>query len=125
MFKTAETPLNLLFLLNALAFVGIAMVSDSSLLMLMLLFTILFVFHNLRRPILLDYLTEHIDPKQRATMLSIESQLKSLTVIVIAPVLGLAADIFSITHMFAILSALLSILYLIFLKFEIAGENAA
>ncbi len=75
---------------------------------------LLFVSKNLRRPILLDYLTENIEPSQRATMLSIESQLRSLTVVVLAPVLGLAADAYSVGGMFMILSGLLAALYVFF-----------
>ena len=60
-------------------------------------FVLLAVFENLWRPILVSRAAEEADPKQTATVLSIESQAKSLFVAIIAPVLGWSVDLMA-TH---------------------------
>ncbi len=117
LFKKPEKALNVLFLSNVALFCGTGLFAAESLPIVFMLFTLLFVSKNLRRPMLLDYLTESVEPAQRATMLSVESQLRSLAVVVLAPVLGLVADVYSIGGMFLILAGLLAALYVFFLKF--------
>ena len=55
-------------------------------------FIALAVLQNLWRPILITRFTAHASPKETATVLSIESQAKSLAAAVLAPLLGLAVD---------------------------------
>ena len=51
---------------------------------------------NLRRPIFVTEINEHVDKPMRSTLLSIESQLRSLTVAVLMPLFGYAADLWGI-----------------------------
>jgi len=60
---------------------------------IVLSFILLSVFQNLWRPILIGRVAHHADPEQAATVLSIESQAKSLFVAVAAPLLGWAVDL--------------------------------
>ncbi len=60
-------------------------------------FVLLAVFENLWRPILISRAAEEADPKQTATVLSIESQAKSLFVAIAAPALGWSVD-FTAAH---------------------------
>ena len=60
-------------------------------------FVLLAVFENLWRPILVSRAAEEADPKYTATVLSIESQAKSLFVAIAAPVLGWSIDLVA-TH---------------------------
>ena len=60
-------------------------------------FVLLAVFQNFWRPILVSRVASHSDSAQTATVLSIESQAKSLFVVVIAPVLGWSVDLIA-TH---------------------------
>jgi len=55
-------------------------------------FVALAVFQNLWRPILISRFTAHANPAETATVLSIESQAKSLAAAICAPLLGLAVD---------------------------------
>ena len=55
-------------------------------------FVLLAVFQNLWRPILVSRVAEEAQPNQTATILSVESQAKSLFVAVAAPALGWAID---------------------------------
>ena len=60
-------------------------------------FVLLAVLQNLWRPILIGRIAGHADSAHTATVLSIESQAKSLFVLVTAPLLGWAVDLFT-TH---------------------------
>ena len=60
-------------------------------------FVLLAVFENLWRPILVSRAAEEADPKYTATVLSIESQAKSLFVAIAAPALGWSVDL-AATH---------------------------
>ena len=55
-------------------------------------FVALAVGQNFWRPIQVSRFAEWADPSETATLLSIESQAKSLTVVVVAPLLGIAVD---------------------------------
>ena len=56
-------------------------------------FVALSVLQNFWRPILISRVAEHAEPSETATILSIESQAKSLFAAAIAPLLGLAVDV--------------------------------
>jgi len=63
------------------------------------LYLIIYVFENIRRPLAVDYLGEIMKKEQRATMLSVEAQIKSILVFIFAPLFGFIAD-FSIPSLF-------------------------
>ncbi|MFC1534746.1 MFS transporter [Thermodesulfobacteriota bacterium] len=56
-------------------------------------FVLLYIMQNLWRPVLISRFDVHSDEAKGATVLSIESQAKSLSTMIIAPVLGLAIDL--------------------------------
>ncbi len=56
-------------------------------------FILLYVIQNIWRPVLISRFGAHSDEAKSATILSIESQAKSLFTMIIAPVLGLAIDL--------------------------------
>lgn len=60
------------------------------------LYLLLFVFQNLRRPFFFDLLGDYLKKDERTTVLSIESQLKSIFIIVLAPIIGLVAEEFGL-----------------------------
>jgi MFS family permease len=64
--------------------------------LVILLFVLFYVVFNLRKPLNMAWLTDLVDKKVTATILSIESQFKSLLIIIFAPMLGWIADQFSI-----------------------------
>jgi len=61
-------------------------------------FVVLYTIQNLWRPVLISRFDAHSDESKGATVLSIESQAKSLSTMVIAPLLGLAVDLARIHH---------------------------
>lgn len=56
-------------------------------------FVSLYILQNLWRPVLISRFDAHSDEAKGATVLSIESQAKSLSTMIIAPILGLAVDL--------------------------------
>lgn len=56
-------------------------------------FVVLYVIQNLWRPVLISRFDAHSDKEKGATILSIESQAKSLSTMIIAPPLGFAIDL--------------------------------
>ncbi len=76
-----------------------------------ILFIILYLLQNLRRPLAMSYLSEIVPTEYTATGLSIESQLKTILVTIFAPILGFLADKFGIGKGIVIFSIILLILY--------------
>jgi len=60
------------------------------------MFILIYALQNLRRPINTDYITGHIPEKLMATGLSIETQLKTVTIAILSPLLGVLADQFGV-----------------------------
>ena len=67
------------------------------------LYFILYFLKDGRRPLVVDVFGDHMRKSERATVLSIESQTRSLFMIVLAPVFGYIADLFGIAALFFIL----------------------
>ena len=55
-------------------------------------FLLLYAAQNLRRPMIVGYLSERIDHRMMATGLSVETQLRTVLTAILAPLVGLAAD---------------------------------
>ena len=73
------------------------------------LYFILYFLKDGRRPLAVDVFGDHMHKSERATVLSIESQTRSLFVIILAPVFGYIADLFGIAALFFILGLTLFI----------------
>ena len=61
-------------------------------------FLVLHISQNFWRPILISRFADHAARKDMATVLSVESQSKSMFVAVMAPLFGLAVDTIAMTH---------------------------
>ena len=75
--------------------------------LIMLAFFLLFVMKDARRPLFVAAAGDLIPKKQRATILSVESQLRALMLIVLAPVFGFFAERYSLSLLFLGLGILL------------------
>ena len=60
---------------------------------MIVIFVFLYIIQNLWRPVLISRFNAHSEETKRATILSIESQAKSFSTMIIAPLLGLAIDL--------------------------------
>jgi len=77
----------------------------------LVLFVILFVYQNVRRPINISYISETIPDKFLAAGLSVESQSRTFLVAVLSPVMGLIADMFGIGWAISSLAAIILLFY--------------
>lgn len=92
-FKNSKSAMDILFyifagilLLNAL-FIHLQLP-----IVVVILYLVIYVLENIRRPICVDFLGDIMKKEQRATMLSVEAQIKSILVFIFAPLFGLIAD---------------------------------
>ncbi|MCK4551403.1 MAG: MFS transporter [Tenericutes bacterium] len=78
------------------AFTGIIMIVLSffldKIIIVFIIFLLFYIFLNIRRPLMVELVGDATDPKKRASVLSVESQLTSLLVAIFAPILGYIAD---------------------------------
>ncbi len=120
--KTGKS-LNLTYILTVIivGFIGITINSEYTFIVI-ILFLIFYVMRNMRRPIMLDYIASIIREKERATMLSIESQFRTLFIVIIAPIIGYIADIWGLKIMFFI--AFFSMIFIIpLIKLSTINKN--
>ena len=92
-----ERTLNLTYLTGAalLAVAGIAIGAGIPG-MVILFFLLLFLLQNARRPVNITYISEKISHRSMASGLSAESQIKTLLMAILAPLIGFLADRFGI-----------------------------
>lgn len=92
-----ERTLNLTYLTGAalLALAGIAIGAGIPG-MVILFFLLLFLLQNARRPVNITYISEKISHRSMASGLSAESQIKTLLMAILAPLIGFLADRFGI-----------------------------
>lgn len=60
------------------------------------IYLLLYIMHSMRKPIFVAEIDCHIDKSNRATILSISSQIKSLFLVIFAPIAGFTADRYGI-----------------------------
>lgn len=110
-FKTFSAPLNLTLLAGLLIGLIAGVLYETNILWLAVLFYVgIFVIENLRKPIGMAYISKKTDENVLATVLSVESQTKSLLTAIIAPLLGYLADQFGVGYSLAITSGALLVL---------------
>lgn len=72
-----------------------------------LLFLGMYLLQNIRRPLNVGFLSDQIDSKVMASGLSVESQLSTVLMAVLSPLLGMLADAFSVGAALAIFGAVM------------------
>lgn len=93
--------LNLLLWINAGAFLlAGAMLNVNFRSLTISAFLVFYILYNLRKPMVVGFLGDRIEGEQRATILSVHSQLRSLFGMVLAPTFGLLADSFGLSSVF-------------------------
>lgn len=73
-------------------------------------YIIIYLIENLRKPIGISYITENIDNRILATVLSAESQAHALIAAILAPIIGFLADSFGLGIALAFVSVLMILL---------------
>jgi len=93
-FKHSFDMLGILLLILSMA------IRSQYILLAILIFFVIYIMKDARRPVFVDVCSDYMSKDQRATVLSIESQIRALLLVIVAPLLGLIADKFSIQTMF-------------------------
>lgn len=86
--------------------------------MVVILYLMIYVSYNLRRPIVVGFLGDNIEKDQRATILSVDSQLRSIFVIFLAPLFGFIADTYSISVLFYVIAIMIFFINIIIIRGE-------
>ncbi|RCW40544.1 MULTISPECIES: MFS transporter [unclassified Halanaerobium] len=122
-FNESIRSLNLTYILTfiIIAFIGL-IINSGFIYFIITLFILFYVIRNLRRPIMLDYIANIIKEKERATMLSIESQFRTIFIVFTAPMIGYIADLWGLRIMFFSASLTL-IIFENLLKLSNINEN--
>ena len=104
--KGKKSSLKCLYIIHGLLAVCMAVLAFVSKISLAVFLVYIFIYalFNVRKPIFVDEVDEHIKKNERATILSISSQLKSLFLMIFAPLLGFAADRLGIGAVMGILA---------------------
>ncbi len=79
--------------------------------LIVVMFLLLYILRDIRKPIFVDACDDYMDKHQRATVLSIESQMKALFTVILAPMVGLVADTVGIGYVMIGLSLVMLILF--------------
>lgn len=108
-FKTGYWWLNSLYLSLSIIFLLLSILINQVILVLVL-FVLMYLLLNLRKPIYVDIIDYNMEKYERATILSFSSQLKSLFTIVMAPIIGYVAGTFGIMQAMMMISLIMLIL---------------
>ena len=70
-----------------------------------IVFILFYLIFNIRKPLMIELIGDVCEKDKRSSVLSIESQLTSLFIIVMAPLFGYLSDTYSIAMMFILFSS--------------------
>jgi MFS family permease len=79
-------------------------------------FILFYVYLNIRKPYMVERIGNQSDGKRRATVLSIDSQITSLMIVILAPLVGYISDTFGIDVMLISLGLFMIIVEIIYLN---------
>ncbi|MHA1230460.1 MAG: MFS transporter [Candidatus Helarchaeota archaeon] len=91
--KNSKRSMDILFdLFGITLFLTAILIWTNLIIIIIIIYLIIYVIFNIRRPIVIDYLGSIIESNQQATILSVESLIKSVFTFIFAPLFGFIAD---------------------------------
>lgn len=113
--KSSSFALNLTLFVGALSviFAGVSYIFNFYIVSI-LIFIVLYILENLRRPIAVSYVGDNVESDALASVLSVESQATTLLTAVFSIVLGFFADKFGVGQSVSILGIILLLMSLFF-----------
>lgn len=106
LFKTTPDSYNLLFDVFGVMLLSIGIFYFFNISIgVIIVYLLIYMVYNLRRPLLIGYIGNLAPSEKRTTILSVESQSKSIMTAILAPLFGLIAD-YSIPLLFIIIAGL-------------------
>ena len=103
--RTSLTCLSLIHIAYAISS-GLLAIFSKQYLAVCAIYVFIYVLHSVRKPIFVDEIDNNIDKSNRATVISTSAQLKSLFLMIFAPVLGFVADNIGLGIVMVLLCAL-------------------
>jgi MFS family permease len=87
-------------------------------------FILIYIFINLRKPVMIEEIGNASDKTKRASVLSIEAQLSSLLLVIFAPIIGALAD-YNMRLMFIVVGIIMFLIFLFnqFYNFKILKKH--
>ena len=87
-------------------------------------FILIYIFINLRKPVMIEEIGNASDKTKRASVLSIEAQLSSLLLVIFAPIIGALAD-YNMRLMFIVVGIIMFMIFLFnqFYNFKILKKH--
>lgn len=105
--------LNGVYILLAVCMAGLFfIIENQQTLLIIIIFLCLYILKDIRKPIFVDACDDYMEKHQRATVLSIESQMKALFTVVLAPLVGFLADTVGISYVMLGLSGLMLVSFM-------------
>jgi hypothetical protein len=113
-FRDVAQAINVTFLIGAgfLLIAGLASWQEVRVVSI-LVFLGLYLLHNIRKPLNVAFISDQISNEVMASGLSVESQLVTLLMVVISPILGALADVLGVGGALAVLGVAMSVLALL------------
>ncbi len=99
-----------LYDLMGLVLIALSLTIEHHLLLLtILLYFVIYLLKDARKPLFVDVCSDFMRKSQRVTVLSVESQLRAILVMLFAPLFGYIAEVFSVSALFFILGTTLAV----------------
>lgn len=109
---SSDKVISIMWLLSGISMIVLSLYTNS-IYILIVVFLFIYLFLNIRKPLMIEKIGEETDSNKRASVLSIESQFTSLLMAVFAPVLGYIADVYSISLMLYLVGISMIIIFTI------------
>jgi MFS family permease len=113
--ETHFSPKSILFITWFLAAFSILFIGifDKNIIVIIFLFMLFYGYQNIRKPFMVEKIGNTSNINKQASVLSIESQITSLLIIVFAPLLGFISDLYGVANMFVFMGILMMIIGLL------------
>lgn len=113
-----------LFVVMGILFLGLATaIYFKWTLITIIIYFILYLMMDARRPVFVDVSSDFMDKGERATVLSLEGQFRALLMIMMAPLFGFVAEAWGMSLLFGILGFFVIIMHFV-LKIKLEEANA-
>ncbi len=107
-----DSIISIMWLLSGVAFIILSIYANN-LYVLAFVFLSIYLFLNIRKPLITEKIGDVTVDSKRASVLSISSQFKSIFVTILAPIMGHIADVYSITTMLLLLGITMVSIYIV------------
>ncbi len=109
-FGQTKQIISFMWFLTGVSMIALSIFLDS-IWVVFLVFLSLYIMMNIRRPLMVETIGDVSDPDKRATVLSVESQMTSLMIVIGAPLIGLLAE-YSMRTLFMSFGILMFIIFI-------------